>query len=132
MRKGYPLGCSGAAWTLGRGGAAWTLGHGGTAWALARRLAAAARTTGRGVRGSAHLRAADSDDLLPGPDLQHEGAAAAADDGVGAIVQRPEQWHGAAAADPDQPGREELGRQLAEQGQAGTGILPGQRKRRSI
>ncbi len=64
MRKGFPLGRSGAAWTLGRGGAAWTLGHGGTAWGLARRSAAAAQTTGRGVRGSAHLRAADSLDPI--------------------------------------------------------------------
>jgi hypothetical protein len=49
------------------------------------------------------------------------------------------RWHTAAdfaavspgaAADPNQPGREELGRQLA--GQAGTGIVPGQRKSRSI
>jgi hypothetical protein len=71
-------------------------------------LAAAERAAGRGVRGSAGLQAADGDDLLPGPNLQPEGAAAAAEDDVGAIVQRPERRHGAAAADPDQSDREEL------------------------
>ncbi len=86
----------------------------------------------RSILGSAGLQAADSDDLLPGPDLQREGAAAAADDSIGAVVQRPEQWHSAAAADPDQLGGEELSQQLAGQGQAGTRIVPGQRKSKSI
>ncbi len=73
MRKGYPL---------GRGGATWTLGRGGNAWALARRSAAAAQTTGHGVRGSARLQATDGDDLLLGPDPQCEGAAAAPETGI--------------------------------------------------
>jgi hypothetical protein len=67
-------------------------GRGGSAsavWALARRSAAAAWAAGRGVRGGAGLQAADGDDLLSGPDLECEGAAAAAEDGVGAVVQRP-------------------------------------------
>ncbi len=80
MGKRYPLGLGGAVWAFGRGG---------TAWALARWSAAAERAAGRGVRGSAGLQAAEGDDLLSGPDLQREGAAAAADDGVGAVVQRP-------------------------------------------
>jgi hypothetical protein len=56
------------------------------------------------------VQAADGNDLLPRPDLQPEGAAAAVDDGVGAVIQQLERRHGAAAADPDQSGREELGR----------------------
>jgi hypothetical protein len=119
VRKRYPLGCSGAAWALGRSG---------TAWALARQSARTARLS---VCGSAGLQAADGDDLLLGPDLQREGAAAAGDDSVGAVVQLPQRRHGAAAADPDQPGVEELGRQLAGLGQAGTGIVPGQGKSRN-
>jgi hypothetical protein len=104
-------------------------GRGGSAWALAWRLAAVARAAGRGVRGSAGLQAADGGDFLPGLNLQHEGAAAAVDDGVGAVVQRPERQHGAAAADPDQSGGEELGRQLA--GETGAAVMPGQRKSRN-
>ncbi len=73
MRKRYPL------------------GRGGATWALARRSAAAARTAGRGVRSSARLQASDGNNLLSGPDLECEGAAVAADDGVGAAVQRLEQ-----------------------------------------
>ncbi len=79
MRKRY---------LFGRGGAAWVLGIGGTAWALAWQLATPARIAGRGVCSSARLQAADSDDLLSGPDLECEGAATAADDGVGAVIQR--------------------------------------------
>jgi hypothetical protein len=63
-------------------------GHGGTAWAFGRRSALVERAAGCDVRGSAGLQAADDDEFLPGPDLQREGAAAAADDGVGAVVQR--------------------------------------------
>ncbi len=116
MRKPYPLGRSRAVWALGRGRAAWALGRGRAAWALGRSRATWAL----------------GDDILPGPDLQREGAAAAVDDGIGAVLQRPELRHGTAATDPDQPGGEELGWQLAGQGQAGTGIVPGQRKSRSI
>jgi hypothetical protein len=103
------------------------LGHGGSAWALAWRSAAAAWTAGHGCTG---LQAADGDDLLSGPDLKREGAGAAADNGEGTIVQQLERQHGAAAADPDQAGGEELIRQLA--GQAGSGVIPGQRKSRNI
>ncbi len=75
--------------SLGRGGAVWAFGRGRNAWALARWSAAAERAAGHGVRGGAGLQAADGDDLLSGPDLEREGAAAAAEDGVGAVVQRP-------------------------------------------
>ncbi len=103
MGKRHPFGRGGAVWAFGRGGA-------GIAWALARRSAAAVWAAGRGVRGSAGLQAADGDDLLSGPDLECEGAGTAADDGEGAVVQRMQRRHGAAAADPDQGGGEELGR----------------------
>ncbi len=73
----------------------------------------AARIAGRSVRGSTRLQAADGEDLLSGPNLECEGAAAVADDGVGAVVQQLEQRDGAAAADPDEAGREDLGWQLA-------------------
>ncbi len=69
----------------------------------------ATRTTGCGVRGCTSLQAADGDNLFSGPDLQREGAAAEADGGEGAVVQRLEQWHSATAADPDQAGGYELG-----------------------
>jgi hypothetical protein len=72
-------------------------GRGGSAWALAWRSVVAERAAGRGICGSAGFEMADGDDLLPGPDLQHEGAAAAADDGIGAVVQQPERRHGATA-----------------------------------
>ena len=110
-------------------------GRGGSAsavWAVARRSAAAAWAAGRGVRGSAGLQAADGDDLLSGPDLECEGAGAAAENGVGAVIQRMQRRRGAAAADPDQGGGEELGRQLAGQAGVGAGIVPGQRVNRSI
>ncbi len=110
MSKSYPLGRGGAVWAFGRGGNAWAFGRGGTAWAFARWSAAAKRAAGHGVRGSAGLQAADGDDLLSGPDLECEGAGAAADNGIGAIVQRMQRRRGAAAADPDQGGGEELGR----------------------
>jgi hypothetical protein len=85
-------------------------GHGGSTWALAWRSVAVEQAAGHGVRSSAGFEAADGDDLLPGPDLQHEGTAAAADDSLGAVVQWPDWRQGAAAADPDQGGGEELGR----------------------
>ncbi len=105
-------------------------GHGGSAWPFAWRSAAAAQAAGRGVRGRARLQAVDGDDLLSGPNLECEGAATAADDGVGAVVKRLEQRHSAAAADPDQAGGEEAGWQLA--GQARAGMVPGERKSSSI
>ncbi len=87
MLKRYPLDCSGAT------------------WAPARRSAAAARTARRCVRGRTGLEAADGIDLVSGHDSQREGAAAAVDGSVGDIIQRLEQRHGTAAADPDEVGR---------------------------
>ncbi len=56
---------------------------------------------------------ADGNNLVLKPDSQREGVAATPDDGEGAVVQRLERQHGAATADPDEAGREELGWQLA-------------------
>jgi hypothetical protein len=85
----------------------------------------------RSVRGRTGLQAADGDDLLPGPDLKREGAADAAYNNEGAVVQRLERRHGAAAVDPDEAGGEELGWQLAGQVKTGAGIVPRQRISRS-
>jgi hypothetical protein len=105
------------------------LGRGGTAWTLAQRSVTAARIAGRSVRSSTRLQAAAGEDLLSGPDLECKGAAAAADDGVGAVIQQLEQQDGAVAADPDEAGREELGWQLA--GKTGAAVMPGQGKSRN-
>ncbi len=105
MRKRYPL------------------GRGGTAGTLAQRIAR------RSIRSSTRLQATDGEDLLSGPDLECEEAAAAADYGVGAVVQQLEQQDGAVVADPDEAGREELGWQRA--GKTGVAVMPGQGKSRN-
>ncbi len=69
----------------------------------------ATRTAGCGVCGCTSLQAADGENLFSGPDLQREGAAAAADGGEGAVVQLLERRNSAAAADPEQAGGYELG-----------------------
>ncbi len=58
----------------------------------------------RGVRGRASLKAADSDHLVTRPDSDGEGAGAAAQDRVGAIVERLKGWNQAALTDPDKGG----------------------------
>jgi hypothetical protein len=70
-----------------------------------RRSAAATRAARRGVRGRASLEAADGDDLVSGPDSEGEGAGSAAQDGVGAVVERLKGWDDAALTDPDEGGR---------------------------
>jgi hypothetical protein len=57
-----------------------------------RRSAAATRAARHGVRSRARLEAADGDDLVPGPNSDGEGAGFAAQDGVGAIVERLKGW----------------------------------------
>jgi hypothetical protein len=54
------------------------------------------------------------------------------DNGKGAVVERLERRHGAAAADPNQVGKEEVGWQLSRQVKTGAGIVPGQGISRSI
>jgi hypothetical protein len=69
---------------------------------------------------------ADSDHLVPQPDLDGEGAGAAAQDWVGAIVERMKGWNDAAPTDPDEGGGEQLA------GQVGARIVPRQRKSRNM
>ncbi len=56
----------------------------------------------------ASLEAADGDDLVPGPDSDSEGAGPAAQDSVGAVVERLTGWDDAAPTDPDEGGGEEV------------------------
>jgi hypothetical protein len=76
------------------------------------RSAAAMQAARRGVRGRASLEAADGDDLVPGPDSDGEGAGPAAQDGVGAVVERLKGWDDAAPTGPDEGGGEEVAWQL--------------------
>ncbi len=66
--------------------------------------------------GCASLEPADGDDLVPGPDLDGEGAGSAAQDGVGAVVERLKGWDDTAPTDPDEGGREEVAWQLGARG----------------
>ncbi len=95
-----------------------------------RRSAAATRTVRRGVRGRASLKAADGDDLVLGPHSDGEGAEPAADDGVGAVVERVKGWDDPTSTDPDEGGGEEVAWQLVRQ--LGARIVPGQRNSRSM
>jgi hypothetical protein len=84
------------------------------AWLLQDRLGAspavwsavATRAARRGVRGRASLEAADGDHLIPRPDSDGEGAGTAAQDRVGAIVERLKGWNQATPTDPDEGGGE--------------------------
>ncbi len=94
------------------------------------RSAAVTRAARRGVRGHASLEAADGDNFVPGPNSDGEGAGSAAQDGVGAVVERLKGWDDAAPTDPDEGGGEELAWQLARQ--LGARIVPGQRNSRNM
>ncbi len=83
-----------------------------------------------GVSGRAGLEAADGDDLIPGPDSDGEGAGSAAQDGVGAVVERLKGWDDAAPMDPDEGGEEEVAWQLVRQ--LGARIVPRQRNSRNM
>jgi hypothetical protein len=82
------------------------LSCGRTTWARTQQSAAGSR---------AGLEGADGDDLVLGPDSDGEGAGSAAQNGIGAIVERLERWDDAAMMDPDEGGREGLSWQLAGQ-----------------
>jgi hypothetical protein len=84
----------------------------------------------RDVRGRASLEAADSDNLVLGPDSDGQGAGSAAQDGVGAVVERLNEWDDAALMNRDKGGGEELAWQLARQ--LGTRIVPGLRNSRNM
>jgi hypothetical protein len=66
----------------------------------------ATRAARRGVRGRASLEAADGDHLIPRPDSDGEGAGTAAQDRVGAVVERLKGWNQATPMDPDEGGGE--------------------------
>ncbi len=95
-----------------------------------RRSAAATRAARRSVRGRTSLEAVDGDDLVPGPDSDGEGAGPAAEDGVGAVVERLKGWDDAAPTDLDEGGGEEVAWQLFQQ--LGARIVPGQRDSRNM
>ncbi len=84
----------------------------------------------RGVRYCASLKAADGNHLVPRPDSDGEGARAAAQNRVGAVVEWLKGWNQVAPTDPDEEGGEQLGWQLA--GQVGARIVPRQRRRRNM
>jgi hypothetical protein len=65
---------------------------------------------------------ADGDHLVPGLDSDGEGAGAAAQDRVGAVIERLKGWNQAAPTDLDEGGGELLGWQLA--GQVGARTVP--------
>jgi hypothetical protein len=81
------------------------------------------RSARRGVCGCAILEAAEGDHLVPRPDSDGEGAGAAAQDCIGAVVERLKGWNQAAPTDPDEEGVEQLA------GQIGARIVPRQRRR---
>ncbi len=107
------------------------LGGGRTAWVLARRSAVASQTARCGVCFRQGLEVADGDDLVLRPDPDGEGAGSLLQDGVGAVVGAVERQDNAARCNqPDEVGTQQLVWQLGQQ--LGTGIVPGQGKRRSI
>jgi hypothetical protein len=83
-----------------------------------------------GVRGCASLKAADGDHLITRPDSDSEGVGAAAQDRVGAVVERLKGWNQAVPMDPDKGGGEQLGWQLI--GQVGARIVPRHRRGRNM
>jgi hypothetical protein len=84
----------------------------------------------RGLRCSASLKAADGDHLIPRPNLDSAGAGAAAQNCIGAVVERLKVWDDATPMDPDEGGREQLGWQLT--GQVDARIVPTKRRSRNM
>jgi hypothetical protein len=95
-----------------------------------RRSATATQAARCGIRSRTSLEAADGDDLIPGPDSDGEGAGPAAQDSVGAVVERLKGWDDATPPDPDEGGREEFSWQLVRQ--LGARIVPSQRNGRNM
>jgi hypothetical protein len=73
---------------------------------------------------------ADCNHLVPRPDSDGEGAGAAAENRVGAVVEQLKGWNDAALTDPDEGGGEQLGWQLA--GQVGARIVTRERRNRNM
>ncbi len=74
-----------------------------------RRSAVAMRAASRGIGSRASLEAADGNHLVPRPNSDGEGVGAAAQNRVGAVVERLKGWNQAAPTDPDEAGGEQLG-----------------------
>ncbi len=66
-----------------------------------------------GICGYASLEAAVGNHLVPRPDSDSEGAGAAAQNRVGAVIERLKGWKQATPMDPNEGGGEQLGWQLA-------------------
>jgi hypothetical protein len=81
-----------------------------------------------GVRGRASLKVADGNHLVLRPDSDGEGAGAAAQNRVVAIIEQLKGWNQAALTDPDVAGGEQLGWQLA--GQLGARTVPRHKKQK--
>jgi hypothetical protein len=88
------------------------------------------RAARRGVRGRASLEVADDDDLVAGPDSDGEGAGLAAQDGIGAVVERLKGWDDATPMYPDEGGGEEVAWQVIRK--LGARIVPRQRNSRNM
>jgi hypothetical protein len=105
--------------------------HGGWLGCLAGtgQLATASQTAKFRVRVCAGLEPADGEDLVPGPSSDGEGAGAAWQDGVWAVVGLLQGWEDAVAVHPDEGngGRRETFWQLATRV-----VFARQRKSRSI
>jgi hypothetical protein len=84
------------------------------------------RAARRGVRGRASIKAADGNHLIPRPSSNGEGAGAAAQNRVGAVVERLKGWNQAAPMNPDEGVGEQLGWQLAGQLGARNSVVTGQ------
>ncbi len=76
------------------------------------------------------FKAADGDHLVPRPNSDGEGAGAAVQDRVGAVIEQLKGWNQTASTDPDEGGGEQLGWQL--DGQVGARIVPRQRRGRNM
>ncbi len=76
------------------------------------------------------LKVADGDHLIPSPDSDGEGAGAAAQNCIGAVVEWLKGWNQAAPTDSHEGGGEQHSRQLA--GQIGARIVPRQRRSRNM
>ncbi len=103
-----------------------TSGSENNAWLRQNHLGVNPHAVRHGFRGCVSFEAADGDDIVPGPDSDGEGARSAAQNAIGAIIERLEGWDDAAEMNPEEGGGEELGWQLAAR------IVPGLRNSRNM
>ncbi len=95
-----------------------------------RRSAVATQAARRGIRCCASLEAADGNNLILGPNSDGEGSRPAAQNIIGADIERLKGWDNAAPMDPDEGGGEEVACQLVQQ--LGTRIVHRQRNSRNM